>query len=169
MNWYQIYIFSWLSAKEHHNFPQYFEICCIIFSSSSNWHFQALPSSATDWTILGGHFPLLKLEMNCNWQEHWDRWALHPFTSSLPQGKMEKFMRHVILFTCLRTSLLPFSPSGLCFPSELVLSQHKPAFVERQQQVCCERESSRENGRKCTSVRENMQGRVWVFCVQVSV
>jgi hypothetical protein len=60
---------------------------------------------------------------------------------------MGKFMRQVMLFTCLRTSFLPVLPDGLCSPSELVLLQYKPAFVKRQPQVCYERMG--ENAHLC--------------------
>lgn len=64
-------------------------------------------------------------------------------------------MRNVMLFTCLRTSLLPFLTYGLCSLSELLFLQHKTAFVERQPQVCYERIG--ENAHLCvTTYKQSM-------------
>lgn len=74
-----------------------------------------------------------------------------------------------LLFICLRTSLLPFSPYGLCFPSELVLSQYKTVFVRGSiTGVMWESEHMGKNERRCASVCENAKGRVWVLCEQVA-
>ena len=136
MNWYQITSslgYLGCGANLDTNFPQYSGICSIIFSPSKQLTLSGSASPGQRWLVLGkSYFSPLKLETNCSWQEHRGRWALVPFTSSSPQGKMGKFMRQAMLFICLRTSLLPFPPYGLRFASELVLSQYKTAFVERQ-------------------------------------